>query len=237
MPKKAKRKIAELHMRRLVENVSQVRRLIEIHTIVSGGGGGYKHKVEVLNKSSTVLLVACWEAYIEDLSIATFRYMLENAGRPEVFPNKVLALSSKELKESRNEIEVWKLAGKGWRKVLEDHKSIILKRFIGNFNTPRADQINQLFESLVGLKTLSSSWHWAGMSKERAQSKLNELITLRGSIAHRVKTSRSVTKGFVNYYIDFIYRLAIKSHNTVDNFIYSRTSKRPWGHFVYKKTG
>jgi len=236
MRKKVKRQSAARHLKSLSDNAKQVSRLMEIHGKISGTGGGYKHNVEVLNKSGIVLLVACWEAYVEDLSIATFRYMLRYAKNPRVFPNKVLVLASKELRESLNEKEVWKLAGKGWRKVLEDHKSNILSELVENFNTPRTEKINKLFESLIGLKSLSSNWHWAGMSKERAQRKLNELITLRGSIAHRVKASKSVTKGSVIYYRDFIYRLAIKSHNTVNRFIFSRGLRRPWAEYMYRKT-
>ena len=39
----------------LWKNLSEVKRLIEIHTQITGGKPGFKHKVEVLNKSAIVL--------------------------------------------------------------------------------------------------------------------------------------------------------------------------------------
>jgi hypothetical protein len=50
------------------DNVAETERLIDIHSALTGKERGYRHNVEVLNKSGIVLLVACWEAFIEDLA-------------------------------------------------------------------------------------------------------------------------------------------------------------------------
>lgn len=76
------------HMETLWENLGEVSRLYEIHTQISGHGPGYKHDVQVLNKSAVVLLVACWEAFIEDLALSAFDEMLEKAVEPDIFPPK-----------------------------------------------------------------------------------------------------------------------------------------------------
>ena len=55
------------HINSLKTNFQEIDRIIEIHGEISGSGPGYKHNVQVLNKSAIVLLLACWEAYIEDL--------------------------------------------------------------------------------------------------------------------------------------------------------------------------
>ena len=62
---------------------------MEIHTKIAGPTVGAKHNVEVLNKSAIVLLVACWEAYVEDLAGVSFRLLLRRAKRPDAFPSKV----------------------------------------------------------------------------------------------------------------------------------------------------
>jgi hypothetical protein len=52
-----------------LKNRRDVERLWEIHEEVAGAGRGRKHGVEVLNRSTLVLIAACWEAYVEDLVI------------------------------------------------------------------------------------------------------------------------------------------------------------------------
>ena len=60
-------------------NLSEIARLLEIHKEISGPGPGYKHNVQVLNKSAIVLLLACWEAYVEDLAESAFNFMLSKS--------------------------------------------------------------------------------------------------------------------------------------------------------------
>lgn len=225
------------HIQTLIDNVKEVERLVEIHTKISGSTKGYKHNMEALNKSSIVLLVACWEAYIEDLAKTAFNFLLQNTVSPRVFSNKVLTLASKELKNSSNEIKVWELAGDGWKQILTNHSADVIKRFIGNFNTPRPEKIDDLFESLIGLKSLSSHWSWKGISVRMTSYKLNQLVTLRGEIAHRVAANVSVTKSTTIYYKDFIQRLAVKSHNTVGVFLRTKTQQNPWPEYQFGQTG
>jgi hypothetical protein len=210
------------------KNVLETDRLVEIHTQLTGGGSGYRANVEVLNKSGVVLLVACWEAFIEDLASHSFEFLLNHSGNHNTFPAKVLTRASKSFWDSKDERGVWSLAGSGWKAVLQSHKDNILKDFLGNFNTPRATQIDEMFESLVGFSNLSSNWSWQGMRSTQAKKKLSELITLRGAIAHRVSASRSVTKRDVIANGVFITRLAITSGNTLRNYIHRRTGKYPW---------
>ena len=40
-------------------------------------------------KSSLVLVVACWEAFVEDVGLAAFDYLLKHSADPSGFPNKV----------------------------------------------------------------------------------------------------------------------------------------------------
>jgi len=155
------------HVENYRSNHAEVIRLIEIHTQLGGATPGRKHKMEVLNKSGIVLLVACWEAYVEDLVATAFDRMLTAATSPNVFPDSVLTLSTKELKKSLDDREIWKLSGDGWKSVLKTHRDHVFKRHVGNFNTPKADQIDGLFLSLLGLKTLSNGWKWQGMGVRR----------------------------------------------------------------------
>jgi RiboL-PSP-HEPN len=212
----------------LNQNILEVRRLLEIHEQVGGATPGRKHNLEVLNKSGIVLLVACWEAFIEDLASAAFDVMLAHATDHTIFPADVLTLASSDLKSSLDSREVWKLAGTGWRVVLQAHKAELFKEYVGKLNTPKPKQIDVLFSRLIGMPSVSHGWSWRGMSSSAAISKWDRLVELRGSIAHRVAAAESVHKSTVADHIEFIFRLSVQSSNRTRSFLYARTKERPW---------
>jgi hypothetical protein len=218
-------------------NIREVKRLLEIHKSLSGGSPGRKHNVEVLNKSAIVLLVACWEAFIEDLATAAFDFVLANATDHKAFPNDVLALSSRRLKAAEDNREVWRLAGAGWRDVLVSHKAELFKDHIGKLNTPRPKQIDTLFGSLLGIPNLSTRWRWHNVRSEKNITRLNNLVELRGSIAHRVAASKAVRRKTIEDYLWFIYRLATISSNRIRFFVFTRTKLYPWASYTFRNTG
>lgn len=218
------------------KNISEVDRLLSIHSHLSGNGPGRKRDVQVLNKSALVLLLACWEAYVEDLAKNCFEFMLQNAKSPTVFEDFVLAIAAKEIKQGTTQ-DLWSLAGTGWQKALEAHKEKILNKYVvkGSFNTPSAENIDKLLSELLGLKGISKEWHWPGMSNAKAIEKLSALIDLRGEIAHRVE-SGAVYKKNVLAYKNLIARLAVITHNRALALIYARTGKRAWRRYKQGKT-
>jgi hypothetical protein len=221
------------HLDTLLANLKEVERLLEIHTKIAGSTVGAKHKVEVLNKSGIVLLVACWEAFIEDLAEVSFRLQLRRAKRPDIFPPKVLVLASKKLREDKDERRVWDLAGDGWKTVLRDHQDQVLKRYIGNLNTPKPKQIDELFSSLIAVPKVSKKWSWHRCTPAKARARLDKLVTLRGAIAHRVSAPRSVHKSDVEYAASFIGRLAVATHNAVNASLSARFGHPPWQEYIY----
>jgi len=224
-----------IHVANLRKNVADIDRLLEIHGHEAGKGPGYKHNVEVLHKSAIVLIVACWEAFVEDLASFAFAKMLQHADRPKAFPGKVLALAAKDLRTSKDETAVWQLAGTGWRSVLQEHRKRTLARFVAPFNTPKTAKVDELCETLLGVPKLSSSWHWKGMTVRQACTKLDALVMLRGSIAHRVSASKKVGKGDVQTGTAFVMRLAIASSNGVREFVMKTAKKEPWAEYDFKK--
>jgi hypothetical protein len=225
------------HLDTLLANLKEVARLLEIHTKIAGPNVGAKHKVEVLNKSGIVLLVACWEAYIEDLAEASFRFLLRRARQPDLFPSKVLAHASKRLREDKDERRVWELAGDGWKTVLRNHQEQVLRRYVGNLNTPKPKQIDELFSSLMGVSNISKKWSWHRCSPAKARARLNKLVTLRGAIAHRVSAPRSVRKNEVEQAATFVGRLAVATHNAVNTNLGARLGHRPWKEYAYRQAG
>lgn len=66
------------------------------------------------------------------------------------------------------------------------------------------EQVDEIYRCLFGLQTISTSWHWTGMKAEKSVGKLQKLVTLRGSISHRVSASEKVHKELVRDYNNFI---------------------------------
>jgi len=223
------------HVLAFRRNIAEVNRLLDIHSQLAGSGPGRKRDVQVLNKSAIVLLLACWEAYIEDLAKNSFEFMLKTATSPDVFEEFVLAIAAKELKQG---IEIWSLAGNGWKNALSKHKDKILNKYIvkGSFNTPSAENIDRLLSELIGLKGISKEWYWPKMTSEKAAEKLSELITRRGEIAHRVESSKPVSKKHVTDYQSLIFRLAVITHNRALALITVKTKLRPWRRYKHGKT-
>lgn len=218
------------HVANLIENHIEVMRLSEIHAEISGTGPGRRSKyaVEVLNKSGIVLLVATWEAYVEDLATAAFDALFASATVHSVFPAKVLTLAARELRTAADERRLWELAGNGWQAVLTKHRQTVLDRYVATLNTPKPEQIDGLFSEMIGFQDLSSHWRWTKMKPQTAKARLTELVELRGDIAHRVKTARSVTKAEVSHALEFTSRLAAVSSNAVRRHIHDLTGKYPW---------
>jgi hypothetical protein len=205
--------------------------------MIIGGKRGRPPNLEVLNKSAVVLLVACWEAYVEDLASNSFDFLLANAISPDAFPSKVLATASRPLREDQDEREVWKLAGEGWKGVLSRHRQQVFDHYIGRLNTPRPSNVDSLFENLIGFGKLSKLWKWQGVSNQSAIDKLDRLITLRCEISHSVNASQSIRRRYVEKSTGFTNRLAAISSNAVRKFLKTRTNIDPWIVMLYGKTG
>lgn len=220
------------HVNALINNLEEVDRLVDIHSQITKTGPGRRHDVEVLNKSGIVLLVACWEAYVEDLSEAVLDHMLSAGKGHSVFPDSVLERVSSAYSGKK----AFELAGDGWKKALQDHKKGVLAKTVGALNTPKTAQVNDLFEKTVGLKSISSSWNWSGRTVSQSTKALDDLVSLRGSIAHRVSASKSVQLKTVRDARELIGRLAAKSHNRARAHLITTIGSAPWAMVKFGKT-
>ena len=218
------------HSAQLLENLTEVQQLLLIHSKIAGKGRGRKYDVEVLNKGAIVLVVACWEAFVEDLADTALRLLIELAPDHKIFPADVL----ERVASKHGGINAWKLAGEGWKDALRSNLKEVLAKTTGTLNTPRAPQVDDLFLKTLGLKSLSNSWKWNGRTVAQSVAALDALITVRGSIAHRVKHSKPVLKRDVISAIELISRLAAKSSNAVREFVNKQSGSYPWSLVRYK---
>lgn len=212
------------HTALLIDNVNEVRGLRKFRPPSEG------ESKEVLYKGSIVLLVACWESFVEDLVSHSLEYMIEKCDSPTMFPATVLD----RVASSYNGSKIWSLAGDGWRQALRDNMKSVLGKTTGIFNTPRSDDVDGLFKKVIGLEKISHAWHWDGVNHERAASELNDLVTLRGSIAHRVKPDKTVSLDTVKAAEDLVQFLAVKSHNRTLAHLKQAVGSSPWKRIKYK---
>jgi len=190
-----------------LENMAEVRRLLQIHGQLGGPGPGRRWGTEVLNKSAVVLLIACWEAYLEDVASLAFDAALNCCQEPRRFPKEVIKRVGESLRDAKDERVIWNLAGSGWKDVLSNYKT----KTIEKFHNPNSNSVDDFFHRVLGMKGISKCWHWAGMSLDRAKAKLDVIVNVRGSIAHRVRHSTPVRLATVKNYQGHVRRLVRKT--------------------------
>ncbi|MCQ1549743.1 MAG: HEPN domain-containing protein [Candidatus Accumulibacter phosphatis] len=220
------------HLQELLDNLSESISLLHIHGQVVGQGPGRKYGVEVLNKSALVLIVACWEAYVEDTVTAALTFMIDNCKDHTIFPKNVL----ERVGSTKQGLKSWDLAGDGWKAALKDNLTGVLAKTTGTLNTPRAPQVDELFHKVIGLTNLSSTWKWNNVRSQQVVDRLDSLITTRGSIAHRVKHSAPVYKKTVREAADLIGRLSARVNNETRKHVHGLVDKYPWYAIRFKGT-
>lgn len=208
------------------ENFTDIERLLELHTQEGGDAKGRRYRLEVLNKSAIVLITSFWEAYCEDIASEALQHLLDHAPSADALPEHLRKKLAAEIKKAPHELEVWKIAGDGWKKYLSDRMQKLTEERNKKLNTPKSDQIDTLFEETIGLQGISSSW---AISKRTnavaARKKLDDFVTLRGSIAHRGKHNESVKKKDVLDYAALVKALAAKSGGAVNRYVKAATKK------------
>lgn len=174
----------------LAENMRDIARLVEIHEAVGGTKRGRRYRLDVLNRSGIVLLVASWEAFVEDLAGYALGRILATATKPSQFSQEILLAASRGLRTAKDERRVLELAGDGWREVVRAH----CKALIRALNSPGPDEVQELFERVIGLRGLCSHWRLQRSNPARAAKALDALVQRRHRIAHRAASETAVTK-------------------------------------------
>ena len=222
--------VPDAHIQSLIDNVKEVDRLRGIHSQITKPGPGRKYEVEVLHKSGIVLLVACWEAFVEDCAAAGLDHLIQASADPSKLPLMV----RERVASQCTGLKVWSLANAGWKTVLRDNMKAVLAKTTGALNTPRTTQVDEIFHKTLELSSVSSAWNWKGRSVMQARAALDRLVTLRGSIAHRVATSKRVRLKDVRDARDLVFRLAVSTHNRVSDFLLAETGTTPWVQYTFQ---
>jgi outer membrane murein-binding lipoprotein Lpp len=211
------------------KNAKDIERLLELHKNEGGADRGRRYGLEVLNKSAIVLLTAFWEAYCEDIAAEGLEHLVKHLKDPTNLPDALKKSVSKRLKSDVHELSVWEVSGDAWRSYLRAQFAALKESRDRKLNTPKTVQIVDLFRDSVGVEDIAASWKWAKkMTARRAKEKLDRMVTLRGSIAHRGVNEAAVTKAQVTDYFDFIKRLVAVTGGAVNSHVKAATGKPLW---------
>jgi len=143
-------------------------------------------------RSGIILTVTAWETFIEDTLKVHFKNRLEQAIRPEDILNTFNAVAAawiNRLGEKRlkpQDLARW--SGDGWKTLITEYFSSELLAF----NTPKSENIVALFKRYIGYD-IKAVWKWSGITPDEASSRLDELVSMRGALVHRGRTSTDPT--------------------------------------------
>ncbi|HFD31683.1 MAG TPA: hypothetical protein ENJ28_03060 [Gammaproteobacteria bacterium] len=211
------------------ENLKDIEKLMELHQREGGTSRGRRYDLEVLNKSAIVLITSYWEAYCEDIAAEALEHIVKHSKSSDTLPKELKKAIAKELENDKNDLAIWEVADAKWKTYLQARLEKLQEARDRKLNTPKSGNIDQLFLSAVGINKVSSAWKWATkMTVARSRVKLDKFVTLRGSIAHRGNSSKSVKKSEVTDYLNFIKQLAAKTGGRVNTHVKNVTGKPLW---------
>ena len=164
------------------------------------------HKSVVL-RSSIVLMVSHWEAYVEDICSEAIDYIVENASSSDGLPKSLRQQISKEVKEDKNELRVWDLAGEKWRDVIKERLSDYHLQRNRKFNNPKSNPVITFFNTYLGIEDISKKWRYKDLTPDGCKRMLDEIVEVRGAIAHRGHPTKELTVELATEYSEFLKSL------------------------------
>lgn len=178
--------------------------LVWFHENEGGGGQGRRgaHFLS-LNKSAIVLLCAAWETYVETVALECVARSVDRAAAPADMLRSLQKIAQAHIREGKVENAWQSVAGTGWKDLT---KSVARTR-VATLNTPKPGPIKELLKLVLGVQDVTDNWLWHRNPLGTPALKLQQLVTLRGAIAHGEQLPQSVTKANVTAAYDLISRL------------------------------
>lgn len=210
------------------QNVQDIDKLLELHAAEGGDQPGRRYGLEVLNKSAIVLITSFWESYCEDIAEEALEVIVEHAPNADALPKQIKKVIAKTLKEDKNELAIWGISDDKWRDVLRTNFVALKTERNKTFATPKSFNVNDLFESAVGLSNMSLNWKWEKMTTTQAAKKLDEFVSKRGDIAHRGSSTSTVKKSEVVAYLSLVKKLAAKTGGATKKHVKTITEQDLW---------
>jgi hypothetical protein len=183
---------------------------------------------DVVLRSGVVLLVTYWEAYIEDIVAEAVEHLVNHVKSPNDLPKKIRKNLAAALKQDKHDLAIWKLAGDGWREELKARLAESAETRGRNFNTPKSQQTIGFISSALGIEDVSKSWTFDGRTSEATKKLLDQIVVVRGKIAHRGKLTKPLTAKWVTELREFLEKLISKTGGSINTHLKAHTGKSLW---------
>lgn len=135
-------------------------------------------------RAGITLLCSAWEAYVEDLARNGITFLIQNCKDPKDLPASVRKSIAKEIKQDKNELSPWMLAGDEWRNIVLKRFENAIAREANALNSPKAHKVKSVFTEMLGIDDITSCWHWEMFDVSSVCDLIDHLVEIRGSIAH-----------------------------------------------------
>ena len=194
-------------------NYDDVKRLIEIHGEMTGGRQGRPPNLEPINKAIIISLCACWEVYVEDVCKEGISVLVNLLNDPELLSSELKArIGDRILNEKPGSpLRLWNLAGDRWKDIAVNFVS----ELCNSMHAPASKTVIKSVEIVFGIKDISTHWTWQKMEPKRACAKLDDLVKLRGSLAHGKVPENGVNRWVTSQFNAHIPRLVGATNDAI----------------------
>lgn len=180
-----------------------------------------------VGRGTFVLISALWEAYCEALALEAATLLVQNSRSTDDLPVELKKQIARDLRDDKNHLSAWKLAGDGWKELAQERVSGIAAGTI--FNTPKPANVDTLFQRSIGLVELSSFWVAPdSLRDENPCDLLKMFVQIRGAVAHGEHPRREVTKAEISGFYQTVSALVERTDDVVAAFINERTGLQLW---------
>lgn len=183
---------------------------------------------EVLFRSAAVLLVSHWEAYIEDICSEALDHLVQNAKDSSHLPKAIKQQVANEVRDSKDVLEVWKVADGGWKEYLRSRLRGMKEGRDRGFNTPKAEPTKLFVRNTVGIDDVTKSWILKELDASSCIRKLDALIAVRGEIAHRGRIKERLDKDYIMEHVAFLRGLVAKTGGAINAHLKKHTGRPLW---------
>ena len=205
------------------ENADDIDHLIDLYqTMVSlseHDGEELSEGFEVLFRSAVVLMVSHWEAYVEDICGEALDHLVSHVDDPGKLPRELKKQVAKEIKSLQDESAIWQLANQGWKKYVRDRMAAFKQQRDRSFNTPKAQNTAEFIKQTLGIENIRDSWNFDGKGSTAVAEQLDNLIEIRGEIAHRGRIRQKLDADFITGQAKFLRRLVAKTGGRINKHI------------------
>jgi len=188
------------------KNWEDIEKLRSVFEQLNEGRRGGKELISI-RKSMVVLMLSYWECYIEDEILETYTALYGKIRKAENLPDGVRHGLLSHLKNKHGTGWEWHLCGPSWKK----HAESFVKKKCDDLNTPSAENIDKLVSQFCGKRNFTDDWYWSGISAKQTKEKLEQLIVIRGAIAHGRAPSAGYNINNIDSYKKHLSQLADKS--------------------------